>query len=186
MLTIRDEQIRALSLVMFERWLQSHLRQYFPKQCAGLTDAELRQTVRTGIARGRRYGFVHEADLCRFTDILLVMGADFDSDPRLPWAAAILNDPGLARPGVRIEMLQEAAAGHLRKLAEPPAPEPVEDDVEEIDEDDDEEEEYLESAEEEEEPQGLTMAVTEKQILLGLAYKGKAAYEVEGLTVAWE
>ncbi len=35
-------------------------------------------------------------------------------------------------------------------------------------------------------PYRLTMASTEKQILLGLAYKGKVAYEVEGLTVAWD
>ncbi len=154
MLTIRDEQMRALSLEMFERWLQSHLRQYFPRQSARLTDDELHQTVRSGIGKGRRYGFVLEAELCRFTDIMLVMGPDFDSDPRLPWAAAILNDSELARPGVRIEMLQEAARGHLRKLAEPSTPALGEDDIDDLgDVDDDDEEEELEPPGEEEEPE---------------------------------
>jgi hypothetical protein len=123
MLVIRDEQLRALSLPLFEQWMESHLCDYFPEQCSNLPVTELRATIREGIAKARRYGFTADADICRFVDISVVLGADFDIDPQYPWAAAILNDPAFPDAGVRLEMLFEAACEHLRQA---PGPPPVE------------------------------------------------------------
>jgi hypothetical protein len=171
MLTIRDEQMRVMSLALFQRWVETHLREHFPNQCAPLEGAELRRRVQCGLKKAGHYGFVQEADLCRYVDLIMVLGADFDTDPRFPWASAILNNPAFKSPGTRMETLFEAACEHLRTLEQPaevaagdeagqPEPEEEEEDeyervlapeADEEEEDEDEEEEEKEDEEEEDE-----------------------------------
>jgi hypothetical protein len=138
MLTIREDQMRILSLARFELWMVTHLRTYFPHRCSHLADAELLAIVRLGVEKGRRYGLAKEADVCRFTDVMLVMGSEFDTDPQMPWAAAILSHTGFAGPESRMEMLHQAACDHLRQLDGPPPA--VESDQEVWDEDEEDEE----------------------------------------------
>jgi len=142
MLIIRDQQMRVLSLALFERWVVEHLREHFAGPCGELGDAGLRSLVERGLQAARRYGFVQEADLCGYLDLTVALGADFDADPRFPWASAILKNPAFKSPGRRMEALSEAACDHLRRLehpeefatageAEPPEPEEEEEDQEE-------------------------------------------------------
>ena len=178
MLTIRREQMTTLEFAMFERWLEVHMREHFPKQCANLSDAELLRVMRAGIAKGRRYGFLKPPDLCRFADIALVMGADFDTDASMPWASAVLNTVAISSD-VRIELLETAATDHLRTVKEAPTeidpPEEVDrDDEDEVwaaaprdefeddadDDDDDEDEDEDEDAELDEDVEGAEEDVT--------------------------
>jgi hypothetical protein len=76
--------------------------------------------MRAGIAKARQYGFRKQSDLCRFADIALVMGADFDTGPSMPWASAILNNHAISND-VRIELLEAEATNHLRTAKEPRA-----------------------------------------------------------------
>jgi hypothetical protein len=99
--------------------MESHVREYFPEECSKLTAAEVRKTIRDGMAKARRHGFSDDADVCRFIDISVVLGAGFDVDPELSWAAALLNDPQLTEPGIRMDMLFEAACAYLRQQPEP-------------------------------------------------------------------
>jgi hypothetical protein len=118
MLVIRDEQMRILGLPLFEQWMESHLREYFPEECAEFTGTGLREFIREAMAKARRYGFSHDADISRFVDISMVLGADFDTDPKLPWASSILNSPEFTDSRVRLEMLFEAACAQLRRRQE--------------------------------------------------------------------
>jgi hypothetical protein len=145
MLVIRDEQMRAFATPLLEGWVEAHVRQYFPSKCASMQRGELQKRVREGIAKGRRYGFSRDADVCRFVDTSIVLGTDFDRDPRFPWAGDILSDSAFKDPSVRLEMLFEAACAYLRKphdVAAEPAPAEVK-----------EEEAIAEQPEEDEEPE---------------------------------
>ncbi|MBZ5625994.1 MAG: hypothetical protein LAQ69_45995 [Acidobacteriia bacterium] len=153
MLIIRNEQMRAFEVPLFEGWVEAHVRQYFPSKCASMQSGELQKRIREGIAKGRRYGFSGDADVCRFVDISIVLGAGFDDDPRLPWARDILNDPAFKDASVRLEMLFEAASAHLRKphdmAAELATAEKTEEEVEKASAEEPEEDEEPEPEEDE-------------------------------------
>ncbi|MEK7408390.1 MAG: hypothetical protein AAB225_25235 [Acidobacteriota bacterium] len=119
MLIIREPQMRAMGLALFERWMTDHLRTHFPDQCSGLNDPQLLEFVRLGTQKARSYGFSDEAHCCRYIDLMTILGRDFDSDTELPWARDILTDPAISTPGVRIEMLHEAACEYLERLEGP-------------------------------------------------------------------
>src|ERR1035438_10813732 len=91
---IRSEQMTALSNALtntFESDMVSHLNRCFPPQCAVLGEEEVRNTIRYGLQRSRGYGITSSREVCRYVDLMMVFGRDFDRDPKLPWAAAILN-----------------------------------------------------------------------------------------------
>ncbi len=119
MLLIRDAQMRVLSLALFERWMQGHLRECFPDRCAQLETTDLCRFVHCGLEKARSYCFVDEADGCRFVDLMVVLGPDFDVNPQLPWASVILKNPAFPDPSTRMEALFEAACEHLHRIEHP-------------------------------------------------------------------
>ena len=74
----------------------AHLNEMFPERCAALGPDQVRAEVELGMQRGWKYGLDNEYDLVRYIDHMYVLGADFDTYLRYPWAASILTDPGLA------------------------------------------------------------------------------------------
>jgi hypothetical protein len=98
-LIIRNEQTQSLDDAGRSDFITrviAHLNELFPERCAVLGPAEVRATVELGMQRGWKYGLDNEYDLVRYIDHMYVLGPDFDTDPRYPWAASILSDPGLA------------------------------------------------------------------------------------------
>jgi hypothetical protein len=139
MLTIRADQMRALASHYFPRWMEAHLRWCFPARCAGRSSVGLQQLIQTGILKARTHGLAADADVCRFIDMMLVLGESFDSDSALPWASAVLQDDRFTNPSARLEMLHDCACDYLRTgtATFPPAQEaetgdPVEDLEEDI------------------------------------------------------
>lgn len=108
MLVIRAAQLDALTEALLERRIAEHLREIFADRAAALGDG-LPAFVREGIAKARRYGLEHPAHVCQLVDMMLVFGRDLDTDPRLPWAGAILRDPEIDHPGTRMLLLCEEA-----------------------------------------------------------------------------
>jgi hypothetical protein len=151
MLIIRHEQMRVLSFALFERWMAPHLHQHFPEECARIGDGLLRDLIARGIAKARVYGFTSEPDICRYIDLMVVLGPDFDADPRFPWAADILNSAAFSNPGLRIEMLHQAALNYLRRIENPADFPPEEEAAEFAPAEEEEEEEAPEEEEEREE-----------------------------------
>ena len=71
-----------------------HLRKFFPKQCAALGELQLRETIGHGIRRAAHYGITAKRDVCKYIDLMIVFGRDFDSDKRFRWAREILDRQG--------------------------------------------------------------------------------------------
>jgi len=116
MLTIRQSQIEIFSAVevrRFEDWMVSHLRRFFPLQCAALAEAELRESIQRGIVRAARYGIRTKRDVCKFIDVMIVLGEDFDSAEAPDWARKILSRPGDS--GMKIKTLLLVAKRRLAK-----------------------------------------------------------------------
>lgn len=112
MLTLRPEQMeqfREAAVKRFERKMLSHLLKFFPKECRLLTEPDLHQMIRQGIAKAKTYGITAERDVCLYLDVMLVLGRDFDRDPKLSWVHSILTRRSLASVSARVERLYDLA-----------------------------------------------------------------------------
>jgi hypothetical protein len=111
MWTIRDAQMAVLARIgereAEERALK-HLRGSAPQTCDSMPDAALRAVVARGHARARHYGFHDEYDFFRYLNLMFVLGFEFDTDARYPWAARALNRQDLAGR-VKMDALMDRA-----------------------------------------------------------------------------
>lgn len=108
MLIIRKEQMgvfEEVALKNFEDRMVIHLGKFFPEQCAALGDDGIREAIRYGIERAESYGIVDERDVCKYIDLTIVFGRDFDESPGTAWASSILNDEFLTDPTAKVERL---------------------------------------------------------------------------------
>jgi hypothetical protein len=92
---IRNEQVEAFSRRLEDRFVDrtaAHLRVAFPKEVEkqGLDDEGLKALGRRGLADANRHGVVNEADVARYIECMLLLGPDFDADPRYRWAGQAL------------------------------------------------------------------------------------------------
>jgi hypothetical protein len=107
MLTIRNEQMAVCSKAMiddFEVRMMAHLRKHFPEPYSSLGDSTAREMIRYGMQQAALYEIRGERDLCKYIDLTMVLGKDFDQ--QLPWVSKVLNDRG-SSPDIRICRLYE-------------------------------------------------------------------------------
>ena len=115
-LLIRQAQLNAFAQaerLKFEDWMVAHLTKFFPKQCESAGEAGLRDTIQYGIRRAAAHGITTRRDTCKYIDLMIVFGPDFDTDRRLGWAGKILRQR--AGSGVKMPSLLAAAKRHLAK-----------------------------------------------------------------------
>ena len=115
---IRPDQMEAFSANStnaFESDMVSHLNRCFPAECAALGETRVRVTIRDGIELARGYGITASREVCTYIDLMIVFGHDFDHDPKLPWAASILNGTGKKDAAGRVDRLYEAAQRHYKQ-----------------------------------------------------------------------
>ena len=110
------EVLSAGAVARFEEEVLADLRASFPDLFAARGDEAARALVHEARTRAQEHGFSSEAQVAQYLGIAFVLGAHFDTDEALPWAAKILADPALADPDVRIERLEAGARAHLRGL----------------------------------------------------------------------
>lgn len=113
-LIIRQAQMDVFSQVevqKFEDWLVAHLKQFFPTQSQALSETPLREMIRHGIRRAANHGIKTERDVCKFIDLMIVFGRDFDTNGRYPWAHEILSRE--KEPFNKIQTLHAAAVTYL-------------------------------------------------------------------------
>jgi len=116
MLSIREEQTDAYrqeALRNFEDRMIKHISKFFPKEFAALREAKTRETIQYGIKRAGSYGIVAERDVCKYIDLMVVFGRDFDRDKGLRWAHSVLEDRTLKGPSDRTDRLYKAAMENL-------------------------------------------------------------------------
>jgi hypothetical protein len=102
MLQIRKEQIdtfRRQPRLRFERELANYLRRHFPFEAA---NADLDRWVRSGLEKAAFNGFLTRSEFAQYLALMAILGAGFDEDPQIPWAAAAMftpDTPSLERRG---------------------------------------------------------------------------------------
>jgi hypothetical protein len=112
MLTIRKEQMAVFATLgqkAFEDRMLVHLKKVFPEQSQTLGEPKLRETIQYGTQRAAAYKIISECDVCKYTDLMIFYGRDFDKDPNLPWAQTILQNKAIRDPTSKIERLYKAA-----------------------------------------------------------------------------
>ena len=115
MSTIRPAQLEAFSqeeVRKFELWVLAHLRRFFPKQCDAAGESQLRETIRYGIERAAVHGLRGRRDVCKYIDVMMLLGRDFDTGERFPWARVILVE--IKSPEAKMEALCSAVRNYLR------------------------------------------------------------------------
>ena len=117
MLTIRSEQYAAFSQAAnkrFENQVVLHLNKHFPKQCKALGEPQLRETIQYGIQRAAAYGITGKSDVCKYINVMVLFGRDFDTNRRFPWAGEILSID--TNPSMKTSALHRAAKKHLGEI----------------------------------------------------------------------
>lgn len=116
MLTIRKEQLKVFSKnegLKFEEQAAAHLHKIFPEQSQALGEEKLGQLIRYGIERARTHEIVAQRDVCKYIDLMMIFGRDFDTNKKLPWAAAALSEEFLeGHPTEKISRLLDIAMEH--------------------------------------------------------------------------
>ena len=112
MLTIRKEQLAAFSPLgekTFEDRVIAHLKKVFPEQSESIGEPKLRESIQYGKQRAASYKIISERDVCKYIDLMILYGRDFDKDPNLPWVQSVLQNPAIRDPASKIERLYKAA-----------------------------------------------------------------------------
>jgi hypothetical protein len=113
-LRIRQAQMAVFSRVeveKFEDWMVAHLKKFFPKQSKSAGEVRVREIVRHGIKRAAAHGITAKKDVCKYIDLAILFGPDFDTDKRSRWAAQILGQRASA--SARMQSLLTAAKRRL-------------------------------------------------------------------------
>ncbi len=112
MLTIRTEQLAVFGPIgkkAFEDRVVAHIKKVFLEQSEALGEPKLRETIQYGTERAAAHGMVSERDVCKYIDLLILYGRDFDKDRNLLWAQSILQNQAIRSPSSKIERLYKAA-----------------------------------------------------------------------------
>ena len=99
-----------LEVESFHNWMLVHLRRFLPSQCLAVGEPRLPNLIQSGIEHAASYGITTRRDVCKFIDLMVVFGRDFDT--RLPWAGPILTRG--SPQGERMQVLFATAVRHLR------------------------------------------------------------------------
>jgi hypothetical protein len=116
MFTIRKEQLAILEKKEIEKFgerMVAHLRKVFPERSEVLGDNGLRDLIRYGVLRSASYRIVAERDVCKYIDLMMVFGRDFDQSRQYSWAAAILN--AKKGPARKMKVLFKTAKTHEKE-----------------------------------------------------------------------
>jgi len=112
MLTLRKEQIAVfgpLGKKAFEDRMLAHLKKVFPEQSDALGEPKLREIIQYGTQRAAAYRITSERDVCKYIDLMILYGRDFDKDPNLPWSQSVLQNQAIRNPTSKIERLYKTA-----------------------------------------------------------------------------
>lgn len=113
-MVIRSAQTEAFSDTageQFENRVLAHLNRCFGEECRAMGEPAVRERIRYGIKRASEYQITAERDVCKYIDLMMAFGRDFDQDA---WAASVLKDRGLRDPTTRLETLYEAGKQQQR------------------------------------------------------------------------
>lgn len=115
-LTMRPSQLAEFSRAevdKFKSWMLVHLNKFFPSECQSAGETQVKEAILYGIKRAASYGITSKRDVCKYIDLMVVFGRNFDVEARSRWASEILNKPG--DPTWKMRSLFREAKSHLRE-----------------------------------------------------------------------
>ena len=113
MISLSPAQWQQLGQRDFASRLVAVLREQFPDQTRGSTDAQLSSPIPELVERAGRYGLVDEQSAALFVFNAWLLGPDFDQ--RVPALQQILVDPKLS-PGTKADALTNFSATVFHEL----------------------------------------------------------------------
>lgn len=122
MLTLRQEQIDAFkpkATAQFEDDMLAHLQSFAPKRCDALGEQVVREVIRGGTTRAKKYGFVLRGPVRFYIELMFMFGGYFDTDPQCPWAAAVLKDPKPTEQMARADRLHIELSKYIQAVFGP-------------------------------------------------------------------
>jgi len=118
---VRQAQMEAFSRAAIDDFIDlviARLWDVFPDECRALGPAGLDARVREGLERAARRGIELEYHLRLYVDVVMALGPQFDEDPSVPWAGALLGDPGLG-PATGVQVIHSRLFDHaMRRITE--------------------------------------------------------------------
>ncbi len=121
MLKIRQNQYKTFEDATFQHFQKQmihHVVEHFPHHAGYLGYEGMLHVIKCACTRGEVHGFETERELTLFTDLSIILGAGFDSDPQLNWAKICLNDKTITGKA-RIDVLWDNAMTYLNRLLGP-------------------------------------------------------------------
>jgi len=112
MLKLNRRQIQAMDTLAFDRFVARmvrHIQVFFPERYLHDDDRAMQAMVRGVVEKARRYGINGKDDVCRFLNLCMLLGADFDENPQHVWVQEILSNPFYQAGSTRMAMLDDAA-----------------------------------------------------------------------------
>ena len=120
MLKIRKEQneeLGKIALKKFEDSMVKHVKEFFPKYYEIYEEPLIRKVILCAVERAESYGLITEREVCLYINLVFLLGGNFDADPQLPWASAILNNETITDSTERIDSLHDMAMEYLDQVA---------------------------------------------------------------------
>ncbi len=118
MILIRKDQKKALATAATNDFVERmlvHVNKFFPDHYEALGEDNCRELVDHGINKAAIYDIVNERDVCKYIDLMVSFGVEFDGDPELPWASEILNDKSMKDSSEKVDVLFKTGIKHLQK-----------------------------------------------------------------------
>jgi hypothetical protein len=112
-LRITEQQMAAFDtslLAAFRLFMLDWLRQSAQEVFAGKTDEEVLAYVDNGIRRARAYDATEQSAYGMFISASVLLGEDFDTSGRYPWAQEALRDPAYQDANARMDNLMVQVA----------------------------------------------------------------------------
>lgn len=119
MLVIRTEQLDLLAKASREEFIEQmcrHLRSHFPPQLRGCGDDVLKSHINDALRRSAGYGLTSRQDCCRFLNLAVLYGWQFDQSAAQQWMRDYLIDETVSSPSERLRLLVDQCV-HRREIA---------------------------------------------------------------------
>lgn len=116
MFTLRQAHIDAMASkyrVTFEDRMVRHLAVKFPTECEELGEEKVRDRIRDGVTRSKKYEIRAQTDVSRFVRFMFAIRPDFDTAWQTDWALPILKDTE-APASDRLDRIREEARKQRR------------------------------------------------------------------------
>jgi len=110
-------EITRTAVRNYEDRMVRQLGKQFPGACAGMSRDDLADLVQQGIQRAALRKITSEKHVGKLIALATALGPEFDTDPKLPWAGALLGQLTPQNAGEVLDALSHEAAEHLRTNA---------------------------------------------------------------------